>query len=190
MLVKDKLTTLPNEAQAPIDRDEVKVHLRLFSDDSVTDAYLDELISAAVDIASTFLAEGVGIHDYEAYYTNFTDVRLPRYNSTVSRVQYYDTDNDLLTVATSVYFVDDTSVFPTLQLNADQQWPTEVNRSRAAPIKVTYVNEIIDRPAIRQALLIIVSDLYENQSSNATVAQFDLPTAAKTLLKPYRREYL
>ena len=190
MSIHYKLDSRPALSESPIDIDEVKTHLRLFDDDSVTDDYLNSLISAAVDIASNFLGESIGESEYIAYYRNFNYIEFVHNNIDVSEVQYYNTDNVLTDVDNAIYFLDDTCEPNMLVVNTGQSFPTDLNTSRAAPVVVTYGNAlgISVGPAIEQALLIIVSDLYENQSSSQSGQVNRLPTAAMSLLRSRRRE--
>ena len=191
MLTHYKLDSRPALAAAPVDLAEVKEHLRLFDDNTVSDAYLNGLITTAVDIASSTIGEGVGNYEYIAYYKGFDELKLPHdYVENLSSLQYYNDSEVLTTIATTVWILDTTSSSPTVKLRTGQSWPDGLSRVYEAPVVATYDSNLDATvgPQIEQALLIIVEDLYRNPGSTSSETMNRVPYSAMALLKQYRRQ--
>ena len=195
MLIKNIVETRPAVSAAPISLSDLKDHLRLFGDNTVSDTYLNNLITAATDIASAMLGEAVTTTEYYAYFTDFSDLRLPiDFVDTIDAVQYYAgtaTGNTYTTVATSVYYLDNTGEDPEVKLLSGQEWPENINTAVAAPVRITYTGDVATAGrsrAIHQAVLIIAADMYENPNSMTDKAQYKVSFSAERLLKPYRRQ--
>lgn len=97
------------------------------------------------------------------------EIELPKPPlQSVTKVEYYLTDDTKLTLPTTVYGVDAISTPGTVHLKYCQQWPNAVLRDYNA-ICVTYVagyaNAAAVPQSIKQAMLLLVSHWYENREA-------------------------
>jgi hypothetical protein len=119
-------------------------------------------------------------------------IRLPHGPvQSVSSIQYYDTSGVQQTLSSSLYQLDAKSLYARVVPAPDESWPdTEDERLNA--VTVTYVAgygttaSTVPDP-IRQAVLLMVGDLYEHRASIGvgTVA-YQLNLTAELLLSDYR----
>ncbi len=98
----------------------------------------------------------------------------------VTTVQYYDADDALQTLATSVYQVDVTRTPARLGLKSGQIWPATY--ARYAAVQITFVAGYGLTPAtvpadLRAAMLLHLQDLYDG-----TIGEDDSVKSAKRLL--------
>lgn len=96
-------------------------------------------------------------------------IELPRPPlQSVTKIEYYGTDDTKYTLATSVYGVDENSTPGAIHLKYLQTWPTTQLRGYSS-ICVTYVAgwtsaANVPQP-IKQALLLLIGHWYENRES-------------------------
>lgn len=164
-----KLSVAP--VQEPLTLAEAKAHCRV--DITTDDAYLTDLIRAA--------REWCEAHDWRAYLTQTWEywldgwpggsaIILPKPPlASVSKIEYYGTDDTKYTLAASVYAADVISVPGIVHLKYNQVWPTETTLRPYNPICVTFVagwsnpTEVPRR--IKQAMLLLVGHWYENREN-------------------------
>lgn len=192
MLIKNEIQTRSAIGASPVSLTDLKTHLRLFDDDTVTDAYLTDLILAALDAASDFIGVGIGLTSYNAYFTSFNDLVLPIDNATaIGSIRYYDSDNSFITVPTATYYLDNTAKDKIVKLSPGQNFPTNVHEGREAPVVVQYSAELVTASrAVAQAVLIIAADMYTNPESLSANTPFKVPYTAERLLMSSKRQSL
>lgn len=167
-----------------------KTHLKVdISDD---DTLIDNLIEAATQAAQDYT---------NRYFINTTlkmvadtwDDIATLYKSPVSSVtaiKYYDTDNSIQTLSSSVYIVDNTFKPCRILLDQDQSYPNLAERKAA--IEITYVvgegsaasdvNELV-----KQAVLLMVGHWYQNREAVVVGRTAnEVPLGAKMLLDQYK----
>lgn len=170
-------------AAAVVSWEEAKGHLRL---DTTTDQSLVEaLVAAATDwlgrAPEGWLQRAVGSQTLEARFRLFpaNGIELPFGPVTsISSIKYLDEDGTEQTTPNAVYQrLSDGRVV----LNVDEEWPDLYDDEEA--VRVRYVAG--DTPAaIKAAILLIVSFLYENREASPEDALS--VGAVKWLLAPYR----
>lgn len=157
----------------PVTLAEAKAQCRV--DISTDDALLMSLITAA-----RIYCERT---DWRAYLTQTIELWLEAWPAddrivlprpplqSVSKIEYYGTDDTKYTLAGTVYGVDANSTPGAVRLKYNQAWPATSLRSYSA-ICVTYVagwTNPEDVPqTIRQAMLLLIGHWYENRE-NTTV---------------------
>lgn len=191
-----RLITAP--ASEPLDIElDVKPHLRIdFNDD---DSYLNGLLTAVREyVEKTELSSALVTQTWELVLDSWPTLplRFPKPPlQSVTSITYIDIDGGSGTVASSAYLVDVDSWPGRLVLKINQSWPSVTLREIGGVVirfVAGYGDAIEDVPApIRQAMLLTISDLYENRENSpivpGTTEPIRMPFAARQLLASYRR---
>lgn len=185
-----RLRVVTPPASEPVTLAEAKAHLRLEGTDD--DTYVSVLIQAARQHIEEVCWRGVVTQTREAVLERFPDcdaVALPGGNlASISSVTYTDADGAEQTLDAGVYGADTVSVPGRLVLAYNESWPSI--RCQWDAVRVQYVVgwAVADVPApIKQALLLLVSQLYEHRTPEITGAIVSpVRFAVDALLAPYR----
>lgn len=175
--------------------DEAKAHLRVEHDDD--NDYIESLIEVAtsmVDGPAGWLGRALITQTLEWRGDEFptcpsTDIRLlcPPVIS-VTSVKYDATAGEQ-TVAGSDYRIVGQPSMPAVSLYAGGSWPSSSVQGEAVRIRYVagYGEDGEDVPApIRHAILLLISQFYENRSASVEAAQTEFPFSVTALLSPYR----
>ncbi|WP_310419720.1 head-tail connector protein [Mycoplana sp. BE70] len=176
-------------ASTPVSLVEAKASLRVdFSDD---DDLITSLIAAAVnhfDGWSGTLGRALVTQSWRQDFGRLGVMRLPVGPvASIAKIEYFDGDNVVQTVADTVYTLRTDAVGSYVDLAPDQAWPTTHTRPDA--VSVTYVagTAAADVPAaIKTALLLMVGHFYANREAVGE-ARSELPFGVHALVAPYRR---
>lgn len=185
-MAKYVIATAP--AVEPVSLTTAKEHLRLTTNDD--DATVQLLIQAAREIAEARLGKVLVTQTWDLYLDAFPggDIVIAKYPLlSVTSVKYTPEGASQATVTSATYSVDIISKPGRIVLQTGYSWPSDV---------LIEVNGVVVRfvagygataesvPAfIRQAILLLVSDLYENRESYVVgTSYYSLPTAAERLL--------
>lgn len=180
-------------ADEPVSVALAREHLRITNNDE--DSYIRSLVRAATQEAESYTARAFMTQTRKQVLDCFPGcpiaVRYPPLQS-VSSVKYTDSNDVLQTVSSSIYTVD-TYREPALIFEAlDQDWPTD-EKDVPNAVEINYVAGYADADsvpeAIRQAILLRVSDFYENRESVVVGQGFtavQTPRSWEHLLAPYR----
>lgn len=133
--------------QEPLTLDEAKLHCSIGQDDD--NALIDAFIRSAREAAESFLSRGLFTQTRVVTYSAFADemwlpFAAPLQNdanadpSTAPVVQYYDANDTLQTLSSTVYTVDATCEPGRILRAPNQAWPS-VSPDRAMPVVITYV---------------------------------------------------
>lgn len=176
---------------------EAKAFLNII-DMTEDDTLIDSLIAAAtahVDGKMGTLQRALNPQTWELSYDAFPcgaiEIPLPPLIS-VESVKYDDSAGDEQTIDAANYYVDTASELGWIVPVSTFQWPTALEAANSVRIRFVagYEEESgasgVPDP-IKTAILIMVSDLYQNRES-ATSAQsnaVNIPTTAKALVQPY-----
>jgi uncharacterized phiE125 gp8 family phage protein len=182
--------------------EEAKAHLRVDHDDD--DDYIESLVAVAtatIDGPNGWLGRCIVEQTLEWRGDEFgCDIRLP-YPPIISieSVKYVDHAGAEQAVSPADYLLTGAPSQPRLSLNYGSFWPTPRWQSEAVrvrytagwPVETTGAGEdekaIWSGPApIRHAILLMVSQLYENREAASETAQVELPFAVSSLLATYR----
>jgi uncharacterized phiE125 gp8 family phage protein len=191
-----RLITAP--AREPLDLElDVKPHLRVdFADD---DNYINTLQTAVREyVEVTELSGSLISQTWELVLDTWPTSPLyfpkPPLQS-VTSITYTDIDGGSAVVSSSAYLVDADSWPGRLVLRDGQSWPS-VTLQEIGGVVIRFVagygSAVEDVPApIRQAMLLILSDWYENRENTLIVPGVGvippMPFAARQLLASYRR---
>lgn len=160
------LVTAP--AELPITVEDLKAHLRV---DSADEDVLIEIYAGAataqLDGYHGILGRALVTQTWRQDFDSFDDLRLPLGPvSSVTHVKYYDGDNALQTLSSSVYrlLTDESGGY--LELVSGEAWPSIYTRDDA--VQVTFVAGVaVDQiPSdIRAAIMLMAADLYANRET-------------------------
>lgn len=175
--------------------DEVKQHLRVDGDDE--DDKIEAFIAAAigyVDGWTGVLGRCLMEQTWVAYYPDFgcTRLRLPlRPITSITSLKYYDSSNVQQTWGASNYRLLTDYLSPYVTYAVNGSWPTSLV-SREDAVSITFKSGYADAAsvptAIKQALLLIIGDWYENRENLilGPSATIKIPVAAEHLLAPHK----
>ena len=192
-----KLVTLPEVE--PVTLEEAKAHLRLDSD--ADDAYVSALVTAARERVELFLRRALITQVFEytldgfpasparIYATSVIDLPRPPLQS-VESIKYIDTAGNVQTIAPEDYVADASSnEIGRVALAWNRFWPITRCSINSVIIQFTagYGDAGEDVPqAIRQGILIEVSNLYENREDVVVGQAISMLSLSERLLWPYR----
>lgn len=201
--------TVVQPTAEPLTLDEVKLHLRIDTDDE--DDWLEPQITAARQAAENFCNRYIAEQGVEARFDGWpcywwavagfyvhSPMTLP--GSDPARdveIKYIDPDGVEQTLDDAVYSVDMFRAPSMVRIAYNQSWPAARNEPGA--VRVTYTAgytlpgdspQVYPLPAaIRSAMLLMIGNWYENREAvvvGATVAE--LPLGVQSLLYPYRMQ--
>jgi uncharacterized phiE125 gp8 family phage protein len=177
-------------ATEPITLVDAKQHARIDHDDE--DEAIERSISAARSWVEAYTGRSLAAQTWQLSASCWPYVLwLPRATplSSVTHVKYYDADNTLQTLSSSVYTSPSFHEPARLQLVNGQSWPSIYSRSDA--VQVEYVtgyatNGAIPRPLL-QAILLLVT-YWHSQRENVLVGEVsqEIAFGASALCAPYR----
>jgi uncharacterized phiE125 gp8 family phage protein len=187
-----QLITKP--AREPLTLAEAKLHLRVDDDHTDDDALIAGLIASARERAENYTHRVFITQTWESRFNYFSGwMLLPHAPlQSVSSVTYIDNNGTEQTVATSVYEVDTFSPLGGVYLGYSQTWPSPRVEPQAVRIRFVagYGDYGSDTPQpIRQAMLLMISDMYENRETGGVgTSAFAYQTSAtiEALLGPFR----
>jgi len=171
---------------------EAKDHLRV--DDTDSDTYITDLISVVtqmLDGRSGTLGRALMTQTWELAIEEFDDdIRLPLPPlQSVTSVKYYDVNNTLQTLATSVYTVlaDDLGSF--IEVVVGQHWPVIYPRDDAVVIQyVCGYGAASDVPMpIIHAAKVLLAGFYENRTEYTDGPSPHVVQTVEAITAPYRR---
>ena len=186
-----RLVTAP--ATEPLTLNEVKLFLRV---DATT---VDDLITSLIT-AARGLVEGHTwmplISQTWAMQFDKDELNLLVWNInkapliSVSSITYYDSDNNIQTLAASSYEVD---IYGSPARFRIKTMPSVYDRMNALQLNFVcgYANAAAVPQPIKQALYMIIGHLYENRQDVITGTQVnEIPMASEYLLQPYRNNFI
>lgn len=166
----------------PVTLSDAKDQLRIESDFTLDDTYINSLISSARDRVEEYCNRFFG----EQQVTLVIDGAFPSGNinlpypdlQSVDSIQYLDSDNALQTVSGSEYFADLTNQV----IYLSGSWPGDAKNYR---VNVT-TGAPVDLEGVKAAILMIVADLYEHRTESVVGVTIANNPAVVSMLYPYR----
>jgi uncharacterized phiE125 gp8 family phage protein len=157
---------------------------------SAEDEYMESLVTVARDIVEGYTGRRLINQTWNYYIDEFPckdHIKIP-YAPLVSvaSVKYTDCDGTVNTMSTDDYIVDTNSEPGRIVLPYDGSWPSDTLYP-VNPIDIEYVagyGTSTNVPkTIRQAMLLLVGDLYENRENSREYGELkEIPLAARRLL--------
>lgn len=165
-----KITTPP--ATEPITLAEAKAQLRVESDFTDDDTWITTAITVVREQVEALTNRALISQSLELAISEFDDVmQLPKPPFiSLTSIQYYDEDDALQTLASTVYTVNDFVEPAEIALAYEQTWPAVYDRPDAIRIAFStgYANAAAVPASIKQAMLMLLTDLYDNRSSSTS----------------------
>lgn len=169
---------------------EAKAHLKV--DTTADDTLITTLIKAATQSAEEFTNMYFITTEVKQYCDTWTDTQR-LYKSpvqTINNIKYYDNDNVLQTLASSVYLLDKESEPARLTTDVDQNFPTLAGRMNAIEVRydVGFGDAASDVPEIiKQAVLLTIGNWYANRESVITGrTTTEMPLSSQYILGQYK----
>lgn len=184
----------------PITLTEAKAQARV--DDTNSDTLITSLITAARESAEIYCGRAFVQRTYRITFDSFpnrrsTPIWLPYPPLVrVEQIQYYDTDDVLVTWGSGEYHVDTDSEPGRILPNYDASYPTDVIPWKVGAVRIDYVagysaledgsptDYVSTVPQLaKQAMLMMVAEWFKNRE-NTVVGRLvqEVPDAAKALL--------
>lgn len=187
-----KLVRTSDGSTEPVTLTQANDQLR--RDSSADDDYVNRLISAA---RNQFELDTDHIVTSSQSWTLYLDVfpeeeiLIPKQPIlSIASVKYYDTDGNLQTWGSSNYHTDIVSTKGRVLTTSSTDWPdTQTDRPNAVEVAFTagYADATTVADDIRQAILLLVSHLYENRQEVVTgVSVTALPMGYERLIARHR----
>jgi uncharacterized phiE125 gp8 family phage protein len=165
-----KITTAPTSE--PITLAEAKAQLRVESDFSDDDTWITTAITVVREQVEALTNRALMPQSLELAIGEFEDVmQLPKPPFTsLTSIQYYDEDNSIQTLASSVYTLNDFVDPAEIALAYEQTWPTVYDRPDAIRIAFDtgYADAASVPASVKQAMLMLLTDLYDNRSASTS----------------------
>jgi len=175
-----KVTTAP--ASEPITLAEAKAQLRIESDFTDDDTWLTTALTIVREQVEALTNRSIMPQTMELAISEFEDaIQLPRppYTSLTS-ITYYDVDNTQQTLASSEYLVNDFAEPAYVVKESAITYPGVYDRPDAIRLIFVagYANAAAVPASLKQAMLMLLTDLYDNRSGSTT--QFNSVTVKWT----------
>ena len=186
-----RLVTAP--ASEPLTLTEVKLYLRV--DDTTENDLITSLITAArslveghtwMPLISQTWAMQFDKSELNNLIWNVNKAPL----SSFSSITYYDSNNDLQTLATTEY---ETDIYGSPARFRLKSVPVVYDRMNALQVNFVcgYANAGAVPQPIKQAMYMIIGHLYENRQDVITGTQVnEIPMSSEYLLQPYRNNFI
>lgn len=173
---------------------DIKTHLRILDTDE--DAFLEQLINAAFDIASEYVGYSIRKASVEHWFSSAPMDKLTIYARvlSVTSVHYVDEDGTLTAITYNTYGSTYSKFGYTIELTDSADDLNEYGNKYKVVLVEGFelpsasVNDGFKFPdAIRSAIYMIVANLYENrQDDTIGVTSSPIPMNSKFLLNPYK----
>ena len=182
-----KVTSAPSEE--PVTLAEASLWAKIDSTDD--NDIVTSLIKAARLNAESYTRRGFVTQTVVAYFDGFYDEMILNRSpiSAITSVKYYDGDDNIQTLATTVYDYDIISEPGIITLGYNQTWPTTYDKKNAVEVTMTvgYGAASTVPEDIKTAIKMILTHLYENRQDVIVGRQVNsMPQNSEWLLEPYR----
>lgn len=180
---------LTTAGPSPVSLPEAKKQTRceFHTDD---DALLTGLTAAATEWVERHTGRSLAEHTWTLTLDSFAEaIRLPMPPATgINSVTYIDADGATQTLASAVYRLYGAGGFdPFVRPAWSTCWPVTADGEPDA-VTIEYEAGAACPTPVKQAILLLVSHLYENREASTEAALKDIPFGVDALLKDYRQQ--
>jgi uncharacterized phiE125 gp8 family phage protein len=191
-----RIQTVVASTGYPIDLEDVKNHLRLPVGETNQDDYLMGLITVAMSRVEEMTNRALTRRTLKTYYDEwpyyeFFELPYPPLSTSADAVvKYVDVDSSSITLSSTAYKLDAVSEPGRLVLDYNEDWPSN-QLHNINPISVQFVCGYPGSTAVpqqlKQAMKLIIADLYENRESVVVgQAVSKIPDAVQSLVRSLR----
>lgn len=168
----------------PVSVQELKDQLRIEHDDE--NEYLARLISTAREYAENLSGNKILEQQWSIHYEAFTSplMLFMRPVKSIESVQYYDADNVLQTLDSSVYEVTPYNFHSAIHLNNGQSWPAVYTRQYPVIVNATF-GRSLPLKTEQHAILLIATNWYRNREDATKEQLKTIPHGAESLLSQH-----
>lgn len=156
------IVTAPTE---PVSTGEMNTHLRLSTGHS-EETYVDTLVTAARLYVEDRCRRTIPTATYDYYLNEFPadgKIELPRPPlQSITSIKYYDANNDIQTLDTSVYDTITWASFGYAILKSGQSWPTIYDKNGAVVIRYVAGQDTVDEYS-KNIIKAVAAHLFEHR---------------------------
>jgi uncharacterized phiE125 gp8 family phage protein len=195
-----KLKAIGSVATEPVSLATARLHLRLDTMGSPPthpdDALVTALITVARESVENFTELTVAVNTFQMKLDYFEELAINLGTfpvNSITSITYVDTNGATQTLPSGDYVLDTFSKPAQIVLAYDKQWPPVRNQPNA--ITVTFqagftgntspVANVLPK-ALTQAMLLTITDLYENRGAIGSKQNYEIPVMAQYLMATYR----
>ena len=154
------------------------------------------MISVAREAVESFTELTVAVNTFQMkldYFENLA-INLGTFPvNSITSIVYVDTNGANQTLSVNDYVLDTFSKPAQIVLAYDKNWPAVRNQPNAVTVtfqagftgNTSPVTNVIPK-ALRQAMLLTITDLYENRGAIGSKQNYEIPIMAQYLMAPYR----
>jgi uncharacterized phiE125 gp8 family phage protein len=195
-----KLKAIGSVATEPVSLATARLHLRLDTLGSPPthpdDALVTALITVAREAVENFTELTVAVNTFQVKLDSFENlaIDLGTYPvNSITSITYVDTNGATQTIPSADYVLDTFSKPAQIVLAYDKQWPPVRNQPNAVTVtfqagftgNTSPVTNVMPK-ALIQAMLLTITDLYENRGAIGSKQNYEIPVMAQYLMAPYR----
>lgn len=195
-----KVKAIGSVATEPVSLSTARLHLRLDTMGSPPthpdDALVTALITVAREAVENFTELTVAVNTFQMKLDYFADlaIDLGTYPvNSITSITYVDTNGATVTMPSSDYVLDTFSKPAQITLAYDKTWPAVRNQPNAVTVtfqagftgNASPVTNAVPK-ALTQAMLLTITDLYENRGAIGSKQNYEIPIMAQYLMAPYR----
>lgn len=194
-----KVKAIGSVATEPVSLATARLHLRLDTMGSPPthpdDALVTALITVAREAVENFTELTVAVNTFQLKLDFFQDLQIDLGTfpvNSITSITYVDTNGATVTMPSTDYALDTFSKPAQIALAYDKTWPAVRNQPNA--VTVTFQAGFtgsaspanIAPKALTQAMLLTITDLYENRGAIGSKQNYEIPIMAQYLMIPYR----
>lgn len=195
-----KLKAIGSVATEPVSLETARLHLRLDTEGSPPshpdDALVTALITVAREAVENFTELTVAVNDFQMKLDYFptAEINLGTWPvNSITSVTYVDANGATQTISSADYALDTFSKPAQINLAYGKTWPMVRNQPNAVTVtfEAGYTGDTSpvsnEMPkALKQAMLLTITDLYENRGAIGSKQNYEIPIMAQYLMIPYR----
>lgn len=195
-----KVKAIGSVTTEPVSLETARLHLRLDTEGSPPSHPDDSLVEAIITVAresvENFTELTLAVNDFQMKMDVFptAEINLGTWPvNSITSITYVDANGATQTISANDYALDTFSKPAQVNLAYGKTWPMVQNQPNA--VTVTFEagftgdtspvsNEM--PKALKQAMLLTITDLYENRGAIGSKQNYEIPIMAQYLMIPYR----
>lgn len=195
-----KVKAIGSVTTEPVSLATARLHLRLDTEGSPPsnpdDALVTALITVAREAVENFTELTVAVNDFQMKLDYFptAEINLGTWPvNSITSVTYVDANGATQTISSADYALDTFSKPAQINLAYGKTWPMVRNQPNAVTVtfEAGYTGDTSpvsnEMPkALKQAMLLTITDLYENRGALGSKQNYEIPVMAQYLMAPYR----
>lgn len=177
-------STITNSGNAIITKTTAKLQLRIEESYTAEDDLLDIYIQAATESAESYINGAIQAKTLVLELDSMpTSLVLPTHPvRSITSITYFDTENNTQTLATADYYLKSPGTKESTIIFEETYNTYQRKDAVTITLAIGFENAAAVPKAINQALLLMISDMYERREDRSQV----VGTTSENLLRPYR----